>query len=210
MKKTFELSAPIDLSPSTGEYPRMDARKLLLTITLPLYVIDQITKSLIVLNFPLPSIYSDLNRKIVVIEDVFNINRVHNTGVAFGMGNGTAWAPFVFLTIPIIALTVITLMWKKGVFTSWQGKGAFALLLTGILGNLTDRLTQGFALEHLKDESFWTRLMNGYVVDFLDVILPWYGSWPTFNVADSCICVAAVLLIVTAWKDESKANPKSA
>ena len=188
----------------------MDARKLLLTITLPLYVIDQITKWWIVLNFPLPSIYSDLNRKIVVIEDVFNIIRVHNTGVAFGMGNGTAWAPFVFLTIPIIALTIITLMWKKGVFTSWQGKGAFALLLTGILGNLTDRLTQGFALEHLKDESFWTRLMNGYVVDFLDVILPWYGSWPTFNVADSCICVAAVLLIVTAWKDESKANPKSA
>lgn len=194
----------------------MPAAKLILTITLPLYVIDQITKWWIVLNFapppsmPRPSNHMDLEYRIVVIEDVFNIIRVHNTGVAFGMGNGTAWAPFVFLTIPIIALSVITLMWKKGVFTGWQGKGAFALLLAGILGNLTDRLTQGFALEHLKDEPFWTRLMNGYVVDFLDVILPWYGNWPTFNVADSCICVAAVLLIVTAWKAEPETTPKTA
>lgn len=194
----------------------MDARKLILTITLPLYVIDQISKWWIVLNFvpprsmPLPPNQLDLERKIVVIEDVFNIIRVHNTGVAFGMGNGTAWAPFVFLAIPLIALTVITLMWKKGVFTGWQGKGAFALLIAGILGNVTDRLTQGFALDHLKDESFWTRLMNGYVVDFLDVILPFYGNWPTFNVADSCISVAAVLLIVTAWKAEPEADPKSA
>lgn len=193
----------------------MDARKLILIITLPLYVIDQITKWWIVLNFvpprsiPMPSNYMDLERRIVVIEDVFNIIRVHNTGVAFGMGNGTVWAPFVFLAIPIIALTVITLMWKKGVFTGWQGKGAFALLLAGIFGNLTDRLTQGFALEYLKDESFWTRLMNGYVVDFLDVILPIYGNWPTFNVADSCICVAAGLLIVTAWKAESEENTKA-
>ena len=177
----------------------MDARKLILFITLPLYLIDQITKWWIVLNFapprsiPMPSNHMDLEHQIVVIQDVFNIIRVHNTGVAFGMGNGTVWAPFVFLAIPIIALTVITLMWKNGVFTGWQGKGAFALLLAGILGNLTDRLTQGFALEHLKDESFWTRLMNGYVVDFLDVILPIYGHWPTFNVADSCIFVAAIL-----------------
>lgn len=194
----------------------MPAAKLILTITLPLYVIDQITKWWIVFNFlpprpiPLPSNYLELEHKIVVIENVFNIIRVHNTGVAFGMGNGTVWAPFVFLAIPLIALTVITLMWKKGVFTGWQGKGAFALLLAGILGNLTDRLTQGFALEHLRDEPFWTRLMNGYVVDFLDVILPVYGSWPTFNVADSCICVAAALLIVTAWKADSETAPKAA
>ena len=193
----------------------MDARKLILFITLPLYVIDQITKWWIVFHFapppsiPQPSNHMDLERKIVVIQDVFNIIRVHNTGVAFGLGNGTAWAPFVFLAIPIIALTAITLMWKKGVFFGWQGKGAFALLLAGIFGNLTDRLTQGFALEHLQNEPFWTRLMNGYVVDFLDVILPWYGHWPTFNVADSCICVAAGLLIITAWKVEETPKPTS-
>ena len=194
----------------------MSARKLILSITLPLYVIDQITKWWIVLNFvppanlPRPENASELEHGIVVIDGFFNIIRVHNTGVAFGMGNGTAWAPVVFLLIPIIAVTVITMMWKKGVFEGWQGKGAFALLLAGIFGNLTDRLTQGFALEHLQNEPFWTRLMNGYVVDFLDVVLPFYdkispssgGHWPTFNVADSCIFVAAGLLIISAWKAE--------
>ena len=61
-----------------------------------------------------------------------------------------------------------------------QALGA-ALLASGIVGNLTDRL------------------LHGYVVDFLDVILPWYGHWPAFNVADSCICVAAILFLISGF-----------
>ncbi|QQL44329.1 signal peptidase II [Sulfuriroseicoccus oceanibius] len=186
----------------------MSAKSLILFITLPLYIIDQISKWWIVMNFapppsmPAPSNVADLEYHITVIDGFLNIIRVHNTGVAFGMGNGTTWAPFVFLAVPLIALTIITIAWKKKFFIGWTGKAAFALLLAGIFGNLTDRLTQGFALEHLKDESFWTRLMNGYVVDFIDVILPFYGNWPTFNVADSCICVAAVLMVICSWNEE--------
>jgi len=188
----------------------MSAKSLILFITLPLLIIDQISKWWIVMNFapprymPAPSNAADLEYHITVIDGFLNIIRVHNTGVAFGMGNGTAWAPFVFLAVPLIALTIITIAWKKKFFVGWTGKAAFALLLAGILGNLTDRLTQGFALEHLKDEPFWTRLMNGYVVDFIDVILPFYGNWPTFNVADSCICIAAVLMVICSWNEEHK------
>lgn len=189
----------------------MSAKQLILFITLPLFIIDQISKWWIVMNFvpprdiPIPSNAADLQYHITVIEGFLNIIRVHNTGVAFGMGNGTSWAPFVFLAVPLIAITVITVMWKKGVFVGWTGKLGFALLLSGIFGNLADRLTQGFALEHLANEPFWTRLMNGYVVDFIDVILPWYGRWPTFNVADSCICVAAVLMVICSWREDHTA-----
>jgi len=55
--------------------------------------------------------------------------------------------------------------------------GSLALLLAGIVGNVTDRLRLGF------------------VVDFIDVQ---FGNWhyPTFNVADAAICVGAGLLIL--------------
>ena len=74
---------------------------------------------------------------------------------------------------------------------------AVALLLCGIFGNLTDRLIQGFLLEEFKTGSFWQRLSEGYVVDFLDFTLPVINyHWPAFNVADYCICIAAVLLFI--------------
>jgi signal peptidase II len=53
---------------------------------------------------------------------------------------------------------------------------AFGLIVSGAMGNVIDRLR------------------FGYVVDFLDIHLAGM-HWPAFNVADSCICVGAVLLI---------------
>ncbi|MDA7883183.1 signal peptidase II, partial [Akkermansiaceae bacterium] len=87
---------------------------------------------------------------------------------------------------------------------------AAALLVAGVLGNLTDRLLQGFWLEKHTEKSFVTRLSKGYVVDFIRVKLPGYekiapasrGFFPTFNVADSCISVAAVLLFLSAFRPE--------
>ena len=94
----------------------------------------------------------------------------------------------------------------------WFWLIAVALLLTGIFGNLTDRLIQVFLLEGYKGESFWTRLSEGYVVDFVAVKLPLYdkivpssgGWWPAFNVADSCICIAACLIFISGWREEAK------
>lgn len=146
----------------------------------------------------------------MIIPDWFHWIRVHNQGVAFGLGNGTTWAPVIFLLVPIIALFLIRIFWKKGAFEHMLSKLAVALLLCGIFGNLTDRLVQGFLLEQTKDGSFWERLSQGYVVDFISVRLPFYdkivpasgGWWPTFNVADSCICIAAVLLFLGGLKEE--------
>ncbi|MGB0775072.1 MAG: signal peptidase II [Akkermansiaceae bacterium] len=184
--------------------------RLLLWLTVPLYILDQITKWWVVFNFKLPFYvengvkqpwYEDTRP---VIEGFFNLVRRHNQGVAFGIGNGTTWAPIVFLFVLIIALVAISYFWKKGAFTG-PAKLSAPLLLAGILGNLTDRLFQGFWLEPFKDASFFARLKEGYVVDFLDFTIPIINyRWPAFNVADSCISIAAVLLFCTAIMEGKK------
>lgn len=197
----------------------MNLSRLLLVLSLPLYVVDQITKWWIVMNFsqPAPGYNYAAGESIVVIEGFFNIVRVHNQGVAFGFGNGTSWAPIVFLAVPIIAMGLLWFFYKKGAFATNMLKFAAALLVTGILGNLTDRLFQGFFLDRYADASFWTRLSQGYVVDFIDVILPLYdkivpksgGHWPAFNVADSCISIAAILLIISTFQEDVVSKEES-
>jgi signal peptidase II len=188
--------------------------KLLLFLTLPLYVLDQITKFWTIAKFPPP--WDAPGANIAVIEDVFHLVRVHNQGVAFGFGNGTSWAPVVFLIVPILALTMIRIFWKKGVFLHPLSQLAVALLLCGIFGNLTDRLVQGFLLTELAEAGFWQRLSGGYVVDFVAIKLPLYdkivpssgGWWPAFNVADSCIFIAAFMLFIGGIRDEQLAKQK--
>ena len=183
-------------------------RQLFCWLTLPLFVLDQISKWWIVLSFPEPG----YGFRQIELTSWFHIIRVHNQGVAFGMGNGTSWAPIVFFFVPMIALFGIRHIWKKGIFANKPSRIAVALLLAGIFGNFTDRLFQGFQLQRHADESFWTRLSEGYVVDFISIWLPGFekimpasgGWWPTFNVADSCICIAAALLFISGFFEEKK------
>ena len=193
----------------------MTFSKLLLLLTLPLYLLDQATKFWTVGKFPPP--WSHEAFDLPVISNVFHLVRVHNQGVAFGFGNGTTWAPVVFLLVPLLALTMIRVFWKKGAFNHPLSKVAVALLLCGIFGNLTDRLVQGFLLDEFKSASFWLRLSEGYVVDFIAIKLPLYdklvpssrGWWPAFNVADSCICIAAFLLFIGGIRDEQLAKKQA-
>ena len=194
----------------------MNPTKLLpifLKISLPLIILDQISKWWIVLNFKQPAImvsgevFFDTQgiEKMTVVENFFNIIRVHNQGVAFGFGNGSAWAPVVFLFVPFIALFLVPLLWKKNIFEG-VAKWSAPLLLAGIIGNLIDRLFQGFWLRGPEQLSFLERLGHGYVVDFLDIQVPFTNGyhWPSFNVADSCICIAATLLFLSAFQPEKK------
>jgi len=186
--------------------------KIFLILSLPLYVLDQVTKWWVVFRFhePLGETFHTPDAPIPVIDGFLWWWRIHNQGVAFGLGNGTAWAPIVFLFVLIAALVIITVFWKKGAFTNAPARLAAALLVAGVCGNLTDRLLQGFWLEQHEAKPFVTRLSKGYVVDFIRVKLPGYekispksdGYFPTFNVADSCISIAAVLLFVSAFRPE--------
>ncbi|MDF1755151.1 MAG: signal peptidase II [Verrucomicrobiales bacterium] len=159
--------------------------KYIFGITIPLFILDQVTKYLILQRFPKPP---GFNEPIEVIPDFFWLTRVHNTGMAFGLLNGNPYANYIFGVIGLIALTIIVVLWRKNTFPDPLTKVAVALLVSGIFGNLTDRIIPG----------------RGYVVDFLDFKLPlWHlidesGHFPSFNVADSCICIAAGLMVFSA------------
>jgi len=60
---------------------------------------------------------------------------------------------------------------------------AYAMIIGGALGDLFDRL------------------VHGYVVDFLDFFIG-NSHWPAFNLADSAICVGAVLVVLDSFRHE--------
>ncbi len=196
---------------------------ILLLLVLALVALDQASKWAIVLHFPFDWVYGYSPMRIPVLADNgwlhFSLVRVHNTGVAFGTGNGTVWAPVVFLGVQVAALIWLTALYRKGTFATRLMKTAWVLLLAGVLGNMADRLTQGFFIPGAEKLSFFSNLLNGYVVDFLDFSFPWIRTemwpmgyhWPSFNVADSCVCTAAALFLLTAFlspKPAAKPNGK--
>ncbi len=151
--------------------------RLVLFLSLPLFFIDQLSKSWIVRNFDLHG------REDEIIPGVFWLHHTANTGVAFGMFNGTEYANWAFGAISLAALAAIIWFHRKGAFPGWLSKTAAALFVSGIFGNLTDRLRYG------------------YVVDFLkfDFGFPPFHPWPSFNVADSCVVVGAIMLAVSSF-----------
>jgi signal peptidase II len=155
--------------------------KFWLLISLPFYFMDQFTKALVLRHI-------SADETIPVIPGFFNLVQVHNTGAAFGMLKDNN---LFFMVLSFSALIILVVLEWKGAFTDWTSRWAAALLVAGVAGNLTDRI------------------LHGHVVDFLDFVLPWYGRWPAFNVADSCICVAAGLFILSSLLDgkRRKAQP---
>ena len=64
---------------------------------------------------------------------------------------------------------------------------------------------EGSRLSYMEGQPLWERLKAGYVVDFLDFTIPLVNyRWPSFNVADSCIFVAAFVLFFTGLKADLK------
>src|SRR5438067_10133254 len=154
--------------------------KLIFLISLPFYALDQLSKQLVLRSI------SPYDARIVV-PDFFSLVNVTNTGAAFGSfkGNNT-----FFIIISIIAFVVVTLLLVRHRRSDPWRDISLALLLTGILGNLTDRL------------------LYGHVIDFLlfNLHVRYADPWPAFNVADSCISIAVVLFIVHSFGKQKSAE----
>src|SRR6266404_4829546 len=153
--------------------------KFILFVSLPLYALDQWSKQLIL------RLISPYEARIIV-PDFFSLVNVTNTGAAFGsfQGNNT-----FFIVISIVALVVVTVLLLRQRRPDRLRDLSLALLLAGILGNLTDRL------------------LYGHVIDFLlfNLHIRYADPWPAFNVADSCISVAVVLFIVHSFRKQKSA-----
>ena len=118
-------------------------------------------------------------REIRLVDGIFTLTYVRNRGVAFGMMQGSGMA-IAMITIILIGWALWWAFQRKQLVT--LEKWALGLVIGGSIGNLIDRI----------------RL--GYVVDFFD-----FQIWPVFNVADICICTAAVLWMYQVWLQERAA-----
>lgn len=147
-------------------------RRLEILTALIVIVLDQVTKSLIRDSM-------ELWESIVVVPNLLNLTRVHNTGAAFGMLN-TADVPFKAVLLTLVALVALAGVAWYAVSIPRQdvlARLGIAGIAGGAVGNLIDRATAG------------------YVLDFVDA---YWGGWHfwAFNVADAAITVGVCLMIL--------------
>lgn len=156
-----------------------------LALILSLAVVDQISKAVVAGAV-------DLYRVVPVIPGFFNITHIHNSGAIFGILSGSGNLPiFLLLTgTSLFALGFVIYYFIKTPSTDRFSKVALGLILAGALGNLTDRI------------------LRGYVIDFLDFYVGRH-HWPFFNVADSCITIGALLLVVIFFRRKPECSPSS-
>lgn len=164
------------------------ARLLSASLVLGLYVLDQATKlwtaglDLHREGWPTLPQRLELGDHIPVITGIFHWVHFSNTGAAFGMFQDSNR---FFIGLSLTALVGLSWSLKRNFFPGRLNLAALLLLMSGVLGNLTDRL------------------LHGYVVDFLlfDFGFPPFNPWPAFNVADSCICIAVGLLLAASYQE---------
>jgi signal peptidase II len=185
---TSEPPGPADTPPvriSAASPPRTRAGRVLayrwlLLIATGVLLLDRITKLWICARLPYPT-YGPPGH-IVVIEDLFNLVNVGNTGAAWSLFSGRSTA----LALLAVATLIAIYAWRQQLgLRVWIVQVGFGLLCGGILGNLLDRL------------------FYHHVIDFIDFH---FGSYiyPTFNVADSGICIGVVIYLL-----HSLRQPKS-
>jgi len=122
------------------------------------------------------------------ISNNFNLTLMHNSGAAFSFLNQAGgWQRWLFVVLAV-GICILLIVWLRRI-----PKGrhwlpcALALIIGGALGNL------------------WDRLVQGYVIDFIQLhYQQWF--WPAFNIADSAITIGALMLILESlWQRHNPA-----
>ncbi|MEL1225623.1 MAG: signal peptidase II [Candidatus Neomarinimicrobiota bacterium] len=123
-----------------------------------------------------------------VIQDLLHFTYVTNDGMAFGLSFPGGRHVLLILTILLTGF-IIGFLWKEK-----NGhpliKYGLALILSGAIGNLIDRL------------------LYGKVVDFLDLMIGDF-HWYIFNIADSSVTIGMILFIIhSIYIEQNKTNDK--
>lgn len=140
-----------------------------LLLSVAVIAVDQYTKRLITAKFEL------FDR--VAVMPFFDLVRLHNTGAAFSfLANASGWQNWFFTGVAMVVSVLILWWFLRQPPDRVVVPLGLVLVLGGAVGNLIDRIQQG------------------YVVDFF---LFYYDRWsfPAFNVADSAITVGVLLLL---------------
>ncbi len=140
-------------------------------------VVDQISKFI-------AATYLTKVDTVPIIKDVLHLTYVENRGAAFGILKNHRW---IFITVSALAIIVITVILFKGAVENRLQCFSLALIVSGGIGNMIDRL------------------LLGYVVDFIDFRLI---NFAVFNLADSIVCIGAGILIFSLIVDIVKEAKK--
>ena len=140
-------------------------------------IIDQIIKNIVIS-------YLNIGEKITVISNFFQINYLQNEGAAFSSFTGMR---LLLIIITIIAFYMIASYIKKNQINSKLEKISWGMILGGILGNLIDRI------------------YNGYVIDYLSFIIFGY-PFAVFNFADIGIVVGIFILAILLLRRKQNAK----
>jgi signal peptidase II len=147
---------------------RIAWRLLYLMASLGIYLMDQASKAWALRRVR----FEDRT----IIRGVLDLVYAENPGIAFGqLQEGGSFGRWFFVVLAGAAAAAVLFYFFRTARNDDRLLGACALLLAGILGNLTDRVRLGF------------------VIDFIHVHAGQY-HWPTFNVADASISIGALLL----------------
>ncbi len=163
---------------------------ILSTVAGAIIAIDQLIKIYVHANF-------SLGESLPVIQDIFHITYVRNTGAAFGIFRDAAelFRTVFFLSMPPIACAIILrMLYTVEDHDLWQ-IFSLSMIFGGAIGNYIDRLR------------------FGYVIDFLDFHYKDVWSYPAFNVADSAIvggvCILLVLMFLQARAEKRQKAQKA-
>lgn len=158
----------------------MTKQKKMLILIAIIVLIDQLTKTWIRINF-------NYLETITIINNFFNITYTKNTGGAWSILEGNQ---LFLIIVSIIFLIVLTLYIKKEKNITNLSLTSFSLIISGIIGNLIDRI-----------------FLNA-VVDFLSFkIIDYY--FPIFNFADIMIVIGVTLLMIDIIRSEVHERNKS-
>jgi len=156
----------------------IENKKLFLTgilIAIFFIVIDQITKILVFKRLAKLSRQTLGLHRHIQITPFFNLVKVWNKGVSFGMFNNLPFGKIILSLITlVIAIFVLYLLWKSKTKYSMI---YLSLVIGGAIGNLIDRIR------------------FGAVADFLDFHFAQY-HWPAFNIADSIVCIGVFMILI--------------
>lgn len=149
---------------------------ILYKISIITIIIDFITKRLI-------TTYLTKYQSIKIINKFFYLTYVQNKGIAFSMLEDN------IILIIIMSLIIITILFHyiKEITQNKKKTICYGMILGGAFGNLIDRIAYG------------------YVIDFLDFRIFGY-HFPIFNIADTMIVIAVILLIIINIKEESRSK----
>mgnify|MGYP000755057788 FL=1 len=121
---------------------------------------------------------------IPVIDGFFHLTYVENSGVAFGMLQDKR---IIFVTMSLLLLFVLAMYFYKAKKRDVWLKLGTALIFAGSIGNLIERVK------------------NGFVVDFLDFRVI---NFPVFNIADMAVCIGAAALVIHFLTSDTESKDK--